>query len=43
MAEMLPYALSGLSKFKYTTAKKLDVSVKDLRKKLIDLAVESCI
>lgn len=40
MAEMLPYALSGLSKFKYTTAQKLDVSVKDLRQKLANLAVE---
>ncbi len=40
MADLLPYALTGISKFKYSTAQKLNVSVKGLRRKLVRLAVE---
>ncbi len=40
MSHMIPYSFSGISKFKYTTSKKLGVSVKEMRQKLINLAVE---
>ena len=39
MAEILPYAPSGIGKFKYTTAKKLNVTSKNMRNFLIALAI----
>ncbi len=39
MADILPYAESGIGKFKYSTAKKIGVETKNLRTYLVDLAV----
>ena len=39
MSDILPYSISGLGKFKYSTAKKIDTDTKNMRKKLIKLAV----
>ncbi len=39
IAEILPYSLSGLGKFKYSTAKKLSSDTKNMRRMLIKIAI----
>lgn len=39
IANLLPYALSGVGKLKFTTAKKLGTTVRDMRKTLLKMAI----